>query len=122
MTDPTPNILHQEDVEAVINKEITQDEILDLAAPKTVVASGTTHSDPGFATAFAFAGDHSAMSDVDFLHLVQRNYRVVQTGPPGTGSSGFGSCPLWISAADASAGTISVQTLDASVPFEVVEG
>lgn len=92
-------------------------------AEPVVVCSGTSHSDPGFPYPFAFddGADHTALSDAEFLTYVQRRYRIVQTGMTSGGtSSGFGSCPLWFRSADASAGTVSIQTLDASVPFEVV--
>lgn len=42
------------------------------------------------------------------------------TGP--SDPADFAACPFYVSAADAAAGTISVKTTAASIPFEVVEG
>jgi hypothetical protein len=83
-----------------------------------VVASGTTPADPGSGVTVAFTGDFTSYTDADFLHLVQRRYRVVMTGP--ADQADFAAIPFYVSAADASAGTITVKCIAASIPFEVV--
>jgi hypothetical protein len=83
-----------------------------------VVASGTTPADPGSGVTVAFTGDFTAYTDADFLHLVQRRCRVVMTGP--ADQADFAATPFYVSAADASAGTITVKCIAASIPFEVV--
>ena len=130
-TDPTYDILWARTPAGVVFEVIASDGAATARAftlEPNVVCSGTTHNDPGFPWPFAFddGADHTALSDADFLNYVRRKYRIVQCGPsssngPGVGTpSGFGSCPLWFQAADASAATVSIQTLDGGVPFEVV--
>jgi len=96
------------------------DDVPIISSNSIVLASGTTHSDPGSSVTVALDEDHSDMSDADFLTYVRRNFRVVQTGDPPP--AGFAAVPFYISEANASAGTISVKTIEASIPFEVVRG